>query len=109
MSYVITESCVDILDKKCMQECPVDSIYEGERALYINPDECIDCGACEWACPVQAIVYDVELAPEQEHLVGRAREWVETHDAKGGARNRGRVGIDHPQIAALPPRASQEA
>src|SRR4029450_13687001 len=45
--YVITEPCIDVKDKSCIEECPVDCIYEGDRMLYIHPDECVDCGACE--------------------------------------------------------------
>ena len=47
VTYTIAEPCVDIKDKACIEECPVDCIYEGERMLYIHPDECVDCGACE--------------------------------------------------------------
>ena len=43
MTYVIAEPCVDLLDKACIEECPVDCIYEGRRSLYIHPDECVDC------------------------------------------------------------------
>ncbi len=57
MTYVIGEPCVDIRDKACVDECPVDCIYEGERMLYIHPDECVDCAACEPVCPVEAIIY----------------------------------------------------
>ena len=52
MTYVIALPCVDVKDKACIDECPVDCIYEGERMLYIHPDECVDCGACEPVCPV---------------------------------------------------------
>ena len=52
MTYVIGEPCIDVMDRACVDECPVDCIYEGERALYIHPDECVDCGACEPVCPV---------------------------------------------------------
>jgi ferredoxin-like protein FixX len=45
MTYVITEPCIDVKDKTCVGECPVDCIYEGERMLYIHPDECVHCGA----------------------------------------------------------------
>jgi NAD-dependent dihydropyrimidine dehydrogenase PreA subunit len=58
MTYTITEPCIDVMDKSCVDVCPVDCIHydEGEdRMLYIDPDECIDCGACEPACPVTAI------------------------------------------------------
>ena len=100
MTYVITEACVDVMDRSCLAECPVDCIYEGERSMYINPVECIDCGACETVCPSAAAVYDRELAPDQAYLLDRAREWVHDHSASGGARRRGPVGVDHPSVAA---------
>ena len=58
MAFVITSACVDVMDRSCLEECPVDCIYEGARRLYIQPSECIDCGACEIACPTEAIVPD---------------------------------------------------
>ena len=68
MAYVITEACIDVMDKSCVDVCPVDCIHfeEGvDRMLYINPDECIDCGACEPACPVNAI-YPEDAVPETQ-------------------------------------------
>jgi NAD-dependent dihydropyrimidine dehydrogenase PreA subunit len=64
MSYVITERCVDVMDRSCLDECPVECIYEGARMMYINPDECVDCGACEPVCPVDAIFFDEDLPSE---------------------------------------------
>jgi len=64
MTYVIAEPCIDVKDKGCVEECPVDCIYEGERMLYIHPDECVDCGACEPVCPVEAIFYEDDV-PDQ--------------------------------------------
>ena len=64
MPYVITEACINTTDKACVDVCPVDCIYEGENQLYINPDECIDCGACEPECPVTAI-FPEEDVPQQ--------------------------------------------
>jgi ferredoxin len=58
MTYVIAEPCVDVRDRACVSVCPVDCIHEEEgvdRTLYIDPNECIDCGACEPECPVNAI------------------------------------------------------
>ena len=55
MTYVIAQPCVDLKDRACVDECPVDCIYEGKRMLDIHPDECVDCGACEPVCPVEAI------------------------------------------------------
>jgi len=64
VTYTIAEPCVDIKDKACIEECPVDCIYEGARMLYIHPDECVDCGACEPVCPVEAIYYEDDV-PDQ--------------------------------------------
>ena len=61
MTYVIAEPCIDVMDRACVEECPVDCIYEGGRSLYIHPDECIDCGACEPVGPVEAIYYEDDL------------------------------------------------
>ncbi len=64
MTYVIAQPCVDVKDKACIDECPVDCIYEGKRMLYIHPDECVDCGACEPVCPVEAIFYEDDTPEE---------------------------------------------
>jgi len=71
MPYVITEPCVNVKDKACVDICPVDCIYEldGENQLYINPSECMECGACEPACPVNAIYLDSEVPEDQKKYV----------------------------------------
>ena len=61
MTYVIAEPCINVKDRSCVDVCPVDCIYEGEDQLYIHPDECIDCGACEPECPWQAIFEEVAV------------------------------------------------
>ncbi|MDF1604488.1 ferredoxin family protein [Nocardioides sp. YIM 152315] len=58
MSYIIGANCIDVLDRSCIEVCPVDCIYVGSRKSYINGAECIDCGACEVECPVEAISVD---------------------------------------------------
>ena len=55
VTYIIAEPCIDIKDRSCVDVCPVDCIHEFERILIIDPEECIDCGACEPECPVEAI------------------------------------------------------
>ncbi|HVV11251.1 ferredoxin [Amycolatopsis sp.] len=102
MAYVIGAACVDVMDRSCMDECPVDCIYEGQRKLYINPAECIDCGACEPACPVSAISSDRKVPAGQAlfaddnarffdlPLPGRA----EAIGAPGGAAETGTIGVD---------------
>jgi len=64
MTYVIAQPCVDVKDRACVDECPVDCIYEGARSLYIHPEECVDCGACEPVCPTEAIFYEDDLPSE---------------------------------------------
>lgn len=83
MTFVITEPCVGTCDTSCVEVCPVDCIHgplpvdeikEAQAAgdtlkldgiiLYIDPDVCIDCGACEPECPVEAI-FDEDDVPEQ--------------------------------------------
>jgi len=64
VTYVIAEPCIDLKDKTCVDVCPVDCIYETERMLVIDPGECIDCGACEPECPVEAI-YPGDALPEK--------------------------------------------
>jgi NAD-dependent dihydropyrimidine dehydrogenase PreA subunit len=107
---VIGRACVDVMDKSCVKECPVDCIYEGERALYINPDECVDCGACKSACRVGAIYYEIDL-PEDElqHLGDNASFFrdalpgrAEPLGSPGGASGLGPLGVDTPLVAALP-------
>ena len=58
MAYVVTENCIKCKYQDCVEVCPVDSFYEGENFLVINPDECIDCGVCEPECPAEAIAAD---------------------------------------------------
>src|SRR4029453_5099823 len=70
MPYLITEACIGTKDKACVDVCPVDCIYEGEQQLFIHPDECIDCGACEPECPVTAIF------PEED-VPGNMRQYIQ--------------------------------
>ena len=66
MTYIITEPCIGVKDTACVKVCPVDCIYDKEEweLLLIDPDECIDCGACEPECPVEAIFAE-ENVPEK--------------------------------------------
>jgi NAD-dependent dihydropyrimidine dehydrogenase PreA subunit len=67
MTYVITEACMDVMDKSCIQECPVDCIKVGKNMLYIDPNDCVDCGACVPVCPTEAIYYEDDLPKHLEH------------------------------------------
>jgi NAD-dependent dihydropyrimidine dehydrogenase PreA subunit len=72
MAYIITEPCIGTKDTACVDACPVDCIhpkkdeagFEEATMLYIHPEECIDCGACEPVCPVTAI-FPEDNVPEQ--------------------------------------------
>ena len=61
MAYVIASACIDVKDGACQDVCPVECIYEGGRMMYIQPDECIDCGLCLSVCPVEAIYAEDDL------------------------------------------------
>ena len=108
MPYVIASPCIDTMDRSCVEECPVDCIYEGGRKLYINPKECIDCGACEPVCPVEAISQDRRVAEEDQEFVGDNLVFFtevlpgrdEPLGAPGGAAKTGEIGVDTPMVAA---------
>lgn len=79
MTYAIGKPCIDVMDRACVDECPVDCIYEGGRALYIHPDECVDCGACEPVCPVEAIYYEDDLPEDlKPYLADNGAFFAET-------------------------------
>lgn len=102
MTYVIAFPCVDVKDKACVEECPVDCIYEGDRTLYIHPDECVDCGACEPVCPTEAIFYEDDLPDEFQKYYKINAEFFSEIGSPGGAAMMGPIPGDHPDIAALP-------
>lgn len=71
MTYVVTETCIDLKDKSCIEVCPVDCIHEADedRMVFIDPDECIDCGACVDPCPVDAIFAEEDVPPPQAPFI----------------------------------------
>src|SRR3712207_3737384 len=102
MTYTIAEPCIDVKDRACVDECPVDCIYEGPRMLYIQPDECVDCGACEPACPVRAIFYEEEVPAEWKQFTPINAEFfadnVSGLGSPGGAAQVGPASVDHPTV-----------
>ncbi|GIS47171.1 MAG: hypothetical protein Ct9H90mP19_4080 [Gammaproteobacteria bacterium] len=64
MAFVVTDACINCKHTDCVEVCPVDCFYEGDNFIVINPEECIDCGLCEPACPVKAIYAEDELPPD---------------------------------------------
>ncbi|MCB9637356.1 MAG: ferredoxin family protein [Myxococcales bacterium] len=94
MPYIITEPCVGVCDTACVEVCPVDCIHgpihkdrRGEEVkemsdrtgmqLYINPAECIDCGACEPECPVSAIYEESEVPDNMASYIEKNSKFFE--------------------------------
>ena len=77
MPYVICEPCIGVKDTSCTEVCPVDCIhpkrdedgFEAAEQLYINPNECIECGACSSVCPVEAIYRDDEVPEKWQSFI----------------------------------------
>ena len=86
MTYVITEPCTDVKDAACVEVCPMDCIHPtrdepgcaASPQLYINPDECTECGACEPECPVGAIFLEEDVPVERQRYVALNAEAFET-------------------------------
>lgn len=69
MPYVVTGNCEKCRFTDCVAVCPVDCFHGDEGMLYIDPDECIDCGACEPECPVEAIFEESEVPDDQQQWI----------------------------------------
>jgi NAD-dependent dihydropyrimidine dehydrogenase PreA subunit len=77
MAFVIAEPCIGTKDTACVDACPVDCIhpkrseggFDSSTMLFINPIECIDCGACVPACPVAAIYAEGDIPEKWEKYV----------------------------------------
>ena len=77
MTYIIGEPCIGTKDTACVDSCPVDCIhpktdeegFEEAKMLYIDPEECIDCGACEPVCPVTAIWPEDNVPEDQQEYI----------------------------------------
>ncbi len=90
MTHVVTQPCVGCRYTDCVVVCPVECFYEGEKMLYIHPEECIDCEACVPECPVEAIFHEdnvpdewkeyiqlnAEKAPRAKSLLRRRNHWL---------------------------------
>jgi NAD-dependent dihydropyrimidine dehydrogenase PreA subunit len=81
--YVVAEPCIGTKDTACVDVCPTDAIhprkdepdFASAQMLYIDPETCIDCGACEPACPVQAIFPGDNLPPNWAHYMEINVDW----------------------------------
>ena len=78
MAFVITSPCIEEKAADCVDVCPVDCIQEGENQYFIDPDTCIDCGACEAACPVAAIYYEEDVPDDEKEFIEKNREFFQS-------------------------------
>lgn len=78
MTFVVTDNCKGCRFTDCVAVCPVDCFHGDAEMLYIDPDECIDCGACVPECPVEAIYDETQLPDDQ-----KAWQQVNADRAKG--------------------------
>jgi ferredoxin len=69
MAFIVAEPCIKCRYTDCAEVCPVSCFYEGPNMLVIQPDECIDCGACVPVCPVNAIYPEGELPAKWSEYV----------------------------------------
>lgn len=70
MAFIVTDNCDGCRFTDCVAVCPVDCFHGDDKMLYIDPAECIDCGACVPECPVEAI-YDETQLPDDK------KDWIE--------------------------------
>lgn len=85
MPYIITEACIGVKDRACVDVCPVDCIhpttdenpFAESDMLYIDPETCIDCGLCVDECPVQAIFPEEDLPQEWHKYIEINAEWYQ--------------------------------
>ncbi len=70
MTFVVTSNCNGCRFTDCVAVCPVECFHGDDKMLYIDPDECIDCGACVPECPVEAIFDETELPPNLQEYKG---------------------------------------
>ena len=75
MTFIVGQGCINCKHTDCVEVCPVDCFYEGENTLVINPEECIDCGACEPECPVEAIFEESAVPDEWNSYIKVNYEW----------------------------------
>ncbi|WP_400241500.1 indolepyruvate ferredoxin oxidoreductase subunit alpha [Niallia sp. JL1B1071] len=75
MAFVITSPCITEKAADCVEVCPVDCIELGKNQYFIDPSLCIDCGACEAVCPVEAIHHEDELKDKDQIFLEQAKKY----------------------------------
>ncbi|MFB3905311.1 MAG: ferredoxin family protein [Acidobacteriota bacterium] len=85
MAFIICQPCIGTKDTACVDACPVDCIhprkdeetFDPAAQLYIDPQECIDCGACVPECPVDAIFPEDEVPSQWHEYIEINKRWYE--------------------------------
>jgi len=77
MTFVVTDNCQRCRFTDCVAVCPVDCFHGDDEMLYIDPNECIDCGACVPECPVEAIFDETQLPDDK-------KQWIKLNADKAG-------------------------
>ena len=67
--YVVTAPCFNCKYTDCVVVCPAECFHEGEKMLYIDPQQCIDCDACRTECPVDAIFFEGDVPEEWKDFI----------------------------------------
>lgn len=83
MTYVITSACIDVMDQSCVAVCPVDCIITAteDRMCFVHPLDCIDCAACESACPVGAIYLDTQVPVDEAEFTALNAQYFTAEEA----------------------------
>jgi ferredoxin len=76
MASVVTSRCFGCKYTDCVVVCPVECFYEGEQMLFIDPDACTSCGACNAECPVEAIFEEEDVPESEQGFIALNREMV---------------------------------
>jgi ferredoxin len=79
MTYVVTKACIGCKDTACVTVCPTDCFYNGPDMLFINPDNCIDCGACEPECPADAIFFEDDVPDDRKEDIALNAEMSQVY------------------------------
>ena len=89
MTYIIAEPYIGTIDRACVDACPVNCIYEGSDQLYIKPEECIDCAACEPECPVTAIFEESNVPEQWKSYIPKNYDYFKTNPDAPVAKGKG--------------------
>lgn len=74
MTHVITQPCIGTKSADCVEVCPVNCIHDGGEMYYIDPNECIDCGACVSTCPVEAIFAEADVPAQWKDFTQKNKD-----------------------------------